>query len=273
MQCATGAAYPDAHQLASAYHLSRRQLTNLPAEPVDFLSRGTRSQIGLAPPAVVISAKGVTQEVKRLVRQAAHPRFRLVHRQLQPTDSRQSPECRSRLTLTLNQGPFPPPALPGFAGTTDLSLPQAARPVARGHPVEGHAPSPHGLPVLRSISVCRHAVVNTPVARWVGSLVGRPIPTVSLLASGYGLPQTGAGSAHTLHWTFRGLLDIHLRDGLPARCIAKRHICLEGSDGFVSSPRRFDSFRLERTSCRVLHPLKTNTFFTAHPGFRPLEQY
>jgi hypothetical protein len=27
-------------------------------------------------------------------------------------------------------------------------------------------PSPLGLPVLRSISVYRHAVVNTPVARW-----------------------------------------------------------------------------------------------------------
>src|SRR5512136_942277 len=27
-----------------------------------------------------------------------------------------------RLTLTLNQGPFPPPALPGFRGTTDLSV-------------------------------------------------------------------------------------------------------------------------------------------------------
>ena len=70
------------------------------------------------------------------------------------------------MTLTLNQGPFPPPALPGFAGTTDLSATQAAQPVPRGRPVEGHAPSPLGLPVLRSISVYRHAVVNTPVARW-----------------------------------------------------------------------------------------------------------
>jgi hypothetical protein len=70
------------------------------------------------------------------------------------------------------------------------------------------------------------------------------------------------------HWTFRGLLGVHLRYGLPARCIAKRFICLEGSDGFVSSPRRFDSYRLERTSCRgELHPLKTNTFYTARPGF------
>ena len=39
---------------------------------------------------------------------------------------------------------------------------------------------PHrlGFPVLRWIPVYRHAVVITPVARWVGSLVGRPIPAV-----------------------------------------------------------------------------------------------
>ena len=113
--------------------------------------------------------------------------------------------------LTLNQGPFPPPALPGFAGTAGLSATQAARPVPRGRPVEGHAPSPHGLPVLRSISVYRHAVVNTPVARWVGSLVGRPIPTVSLLASGYGLPQTRAGSAHTLDFSRPAQRSLALR--------------------------------------------------------------
>ena len=39
--------------------------------------------------------------------------------------------------------------------------------------------------------------------------------------------------------------------GLSARRVAKRPVCLEGSDGFVSSPRRFDSYRLERPSCRA----------------------
>jgi hypothetical protein len=43
---------------------------------------------------------------------------------------------------------------------------------------------------LRWISVYRHAVVITPVAHWVGLLVGRSIPTVPLLASGFGLPHT-----------------------------------------------------------------------------------
>ena len=39
--------------------------------------------------------------------------------------------------------------------------------------------------------------------------------------------------------------------GLSARRVAKRPVCLEGSDGFVCSTRRFDSYRLERTRCRV----------------------
>ena len=102
------------------------------------------------------------------------------------------------MTLTLNQGPFPPPALPGFAGTTDLSATQAARPVPHGRPVEGHAPSPHGFPVLRSISVYRHAVVITPVARWALIARGTAYSNRFPVPSGYGLPLPSAGSAHTL---------------------------------------------------------------------------
>ena len=44
--------------------------------------------------------------------------------------------------------------------------PHAARPVPRGRPVEGHAPSPPGVSRGAWISVYRHAVVITPVARW-----------------------------------------------------------------------------------------------------------
>src|SRR5271166_5519630 len=51
------------------------------------------------------------------------------------------------------------------------------------------------------------------------------------------------------------------------RRVAIRPVCLEGSDGFVSSPRRFDSFRLERPSCRARITLAEDqhiTRFTAH---------
>src|SRR5271156_3977148 len=102
------------------------------------------------------------------------------------------------MTLTLNQGPFPQPALPGFAGTTGLSVTQAARPVPRGCPVEGHAPSPHGLPVLRSISVYRHAAVITPVARWALIARGTAYSNRFPVPSGCGLPHLCARSASTL---------------------------------------------------------------------------
>src|ERR1700722_15797190 len=110
----------------------------------------------------------------------------------------QSPGCPSRKTLTLNQGPFPPPALPGFAGTADFSATQAARPVPHGRPVEGHAPSRHGFPVLRSISVYRHAAVITPVARWALIARGTAYSNRFPVLSGYGLPHLSARSASTL---------------------------------------------------------------------------
>src|SRR5271163_4135478 len=81
-------------------------------------------------------------------------------------------------------GPLRHPGRPG------LSLAGVRLRVTRPHHL--------GFPVLRWISVYRHAVVITPVARWVRSLVGRPIPTVSLVASGCGLPHLCARSASTL---------------------------------------------------------------------------
>src|SRR5208282_5058136 len=51
---------------------------------------------------------------------------------------------------------------------------------------------------VRSISVYRHAVVNTPVARWVLIARGTDYSSRFPVPSGGGLPQTGAGSATTL---------------------------------------------------------------------------
>ena len=53
------------------------------------------------------------------------------------------------------------------------------------------------------------------------------------------------------HWSFRGLVNVHSRYGPPARRVTMRAVCLEGSDGFVSSTRCFDRYRLERPSCRA----------------------
>src|SRR5271168_3715153 len=123
--------------------------------------------------------------------------------------------------------------------------PQAARPVPRGRPVEGHAPSPHGFPVLRSISVYRHAVVITPVAHWALIARGTAYSNRFPVPSGCGLPLANARSASTLVVSRPAQRSMAITACRFAES-PKRPICLEGSDGFVSSPRRFDSYRPER---------------------------
>ncbi len=96
---------------------------------------------------------------------------------LEVVGSRQSPCCRSPSDADLEPRPgFPPPALPGFAGTTGrFSATWAARPVPRrasGSSGRANRPRPRrtqiGFPVLRSrpSPVCPtgHAVPSIP--RW-----------------------------------------------------------------------------------------------------------
>ena len=111
-------------------------------------------------------------------------------------------------------------------------------------------PSPHGFPVLRSISVYRHAVVNTPVARWALIARGTAYSNCFPVPSGCGLPHIHARSATTLDFSRPAQCSLAITACRLAES-PKRPVCLEGSDGFVSSPRRFDSYRLERPSCRV----------------------
>jgi hypothetical protein len=121
---------------------------------------------------------------------------------------------------------------------------------------------PHrlGFPVLRWISMYRHAVVITPVAHWVGLLVGRSIPTVSLLASGFGLPQASARSAPTLDVSRPARRSLRVTACLLAAS-PKRHICLEGSGGFVTSAAApIATGRSNPVAGWELHPLKINTF-------------
>jgi len=67
------------------------------------------------------------------------------------------------------------------------------------------------------------------------------------------------------HWSFRGLLDVHSRYGLSARRAAKRPVCLEGSDGFVSSTAApIATGWSDPVAGWELHPLKINTFHGAH---------
>ena len=140
---------------------------------------------------------------------------------------RQSPGCRSLPSMGLERRPRPstgvtrlpryyePHRHPRWPG---LSLAGVRLRVTR--------PRRSGFPVLRWISVYRHAVVITPVARWVGLLVGRSIPTVPMLASGFGLPHAKARSAHTLDFSRPARRSLALRPAcslhrLSDTCVSK----------------------------------------------------
>ena len=127
---------------------------------------------------------------------------------------------------------------------------------------------PHrlGFPVLRWISVYRHAVVITPVARWVliarGTAYSTRFPIHSPATAAFPIRVRGRRP----HWSFRGLLNDHLRYGLSARCIAKATHLSRRLRRFRYLHRRSDSYRLERPSCRVgIAPTEDPTpFHCAH---------
>ena len=139
-------------------------------------------------------------------------------------------------------------------------LPEAAQPVPRGRLVEGEHPFTDRVSRVALISVCRHAVVNTPVARWVLIARGTAYSTR--------FPSSPATAAFPLlvqgrrpHWTFRGLLDVHSRYGLSARRVAMRPVSLEGFDGFVTSTAApIATGWSDPVAGWELHPLKINTF-------------
>ena len=68
--------------------------------------------------------------------------------------------------------------------------PRAAQPIPHGRPVEGHAPLTAWASRVRSISVYRHAVVNTPVARWALIARGADCPAVSLYPAAAAFPPS-----------------------------------------------------------------------------------
>ena len=58
-----------------------------------------------------------------------------------------------------------PPHTASSCKQLNSSMPSSSGAGRHGRPVKGRAPYPHEFAVTRSISVCRHAVVNTPGAR------------------------------------------------------------------------------------------------------------
>ena len=121
-----------------------------------------------------------------------------------------------------------------------------------------------GFPVLRWFSVYRHAVAITPVARWVliarGTAYSNRFPS-SPAAAAFPIPVQGRRP----HWSFRGLLNVHSRYGLPARRSRQAARLSRRLRRFRYLHRRSDSYRLERPSCRVgIAPTEDQHLFTAH---------
>jgi len=112
--------------------------------------------------------------------------------------------------------------------------------------------------VLRSVSVYRHAVVNTPVARWALIARGtdysnlpctqrrRPSPSLRKVGDHIGLFEACS--------TFTRVTACRLAES------PKRPVCLEGSDGFVSSTAApIATGWSDPDAGWELHPLKINT--------------
>lgn len=134
---------------------------------------------------------------------------------------RLSPLRLSALSVLLEkQGSFPPPALTGFAGTTNgttngtanLSDSRLARPVPRGLPVRpARTRRQDGSLAVACRSPCRmpsslpRQDVRRPVALGAVRGVSRPRPS----------PYVQRVGSRNLH--FRGLLDVHSRYGLHTR--------------------------------------------------------
>ena len=151
-----------------------------------------------------------------------------------------------RRAASLNSGPFPPPELPGFLGTTSLSATPGGPACPSRESGWGLAPHRWGFPCCMGLPC---AIMPLPLPRWdrgVGSLMGRPIPPVSLFAHDDGLPRYVGGSAPTSSLSRPAQHSLALRpdDSLHRRAV---HVSRR-LRRLRYLHRRSDSYRPERPS-------------------------
>ena len=156
-------------------------------------------------------------------------------------------------------GPFPPPTLLGFLGTTSLSAtPHGPACPSRASGWETRLP-PLGFPVLRGPSLCRHAVAITPVATREGMksfprITSRLRPSPSLCWVGCHIECFEACSAFT-HVT-ACLLAGSLKRPFPSKA---------STVSLPPLPLRL--LPAGTTSCRVgIAPTERSRLGTAHKG-------
>ena len=134
---------------------------------------------------------------------------------------RSIPRLSVASTAYPKSGPFPPRTLLRFVGTTNLSVtPNGPACPSRPSGWKASLP-PLGLPVLRSISLCKHAVATTPVGPQVGS-------GCSPGTCDSGLPHVIAVSAPTLKFSRPAQRSLSLRPAC-SRSRLKRPFASEAS--------------------------------------------
>ena len=126
----------------------------------------------------------------------------------------------------MNQGPFPPPALPGFIGITNLSA-TPGRPACPSRASSWSSlTTPWGFPCCVRFP-CVHAVATTPAQR-LGVLFARFTQPYQ--------PSPKGLSGRPAHCPFRGLLGVHSRYGLHTRAVTVfRDTLTVGFSHFVAS--------------------------------------
>ncbi len=149
---------------------------------------------------------------------------------------RQSPVLSS-FPNTPEAGPFPPPELPGFLGTSDpLRRPDGPPPFLAAFS-GSRFPRPSRASPTDARLPFRRAVLTTPVdpmgARWL-SLWRAPAP--GFFPFGAAFP--GLASGRRPHCRFRGLLKLHACYGPPDCSPTIRGLCREVSIGSVTRTHR-----------------------------------
>jgi hypothetical protein len=156
--------------------------------------------------------------------------------------------------LVSNQGPFPPPALPGFTSTTDLSAtPQRPACPSRASGWSSLT-TPWGFPCCVRFP-CVHAVTTTPAQR-LGSLL-LYLPAVSAF------PEMAIGSACATSFSRLAQCSLTLRPA-HSRCHHIRGTLHRRLQPLCYLHSCSGCFRLEQIAGWDSHPLGKRRLNTAH---------